>query len=57
MSMDKAVKVENGTWKRLNWRKEPGDRFTDVIDRVLDENDQLREENERLKAALDEATE
>lgn len=55
--MDKAVKVENGTWKRLNWRKEPGDRFTDVIDRVLDENDQLREENERLKAALDEATE
>jgi predicted CopG family antitoxin len=33
------VRVSKETWRRLNARKEPGDSFDDVLDRLLARND------------------
>lgn len=32
---DNQIKVSDDTWRRLNARKEPGDTFEDVIQRLL----------------------
>jgi predicted CopG family antitoxin len=32
-----TVRIRNDTWKRLNARKEQGDTFDDVLNRLLDE--------------------
>jgi predicted CopG family antitoxin len=32
-----TIEVSTETWKELNQRKEPGDSFDDVIQRMLDE--------------------
>lgn len=34
-----AVKVSEETWRKLNSRKEPGDTFDDVVQRLLEESD------------------
>jgi predicted CopG family antitoxin len=34
-----TVEVRTVTWKELNRRKEPGDSFDDVIDRLLEQTD------------------
>jgi len=33
------VRVSKETWRRLNARKEPGDSFDDVLDRLLSRHD------------------
>jgi predicted CopG family antitoxin len=35
----RSIKVHGGIWKRLNARKEPGDSFNDVIEKLLDETE------------------
>jgi predicted CopG family antitoxin len=34
---DKHIRVTEETWKELNRRKEPGDSFEDVLERLLEE--------------------
>ena len=40
--MDDAttITIEKRTWKRLNSRKEPGESFDDVVDRLLDDTEE-----------------
>ena len=33
-----SLRVKRGTWRELNQRKEPGDSFDDVIQRLLAED-------------------
>lgn len=37
--MATTIQISDEAWKRLNSRKEPGDGFADVVDRVLDKAD------------------
>lgn len=50
MPDDTTVRISRDTWRRLNRRREPGDSFEDVIDRVLDTADQY-EHAEEIAAA------
>lgn len=36
---DKHIRVTEETWKELNKRKEPGDSFEDVIERLIDQHE------------------
>lgn len=35
-----SIQIETTTWKRLNMRKEPGDTFDDVVNRLLDDTEE-----------------
>ena len=36
---DKHIRVTKETWKELNRRKEPGDSFDDVLQRLIEERE------------------
>ena len=38
MASKQRVPVSRETWKQLNSKKEPGDTFDDVLERLLDES-------------------
>jgi predicted CopG family antitoxin len=40
-SAETHIRVREGTWRRLNQRKRPGDSFDDVIDRMLNRLDNV----------------
>lgn len=35
-SENTSIQIKKDTWKRLNMRKEPGDTFDDLVNRLLD---------------------
>lgn len=38
MAADHHVKVSRDTWKELNAKKEPGESFDEVLQRLIDED-------------------
>lgn len=38
-TVSQTIRISDENWKRLNERKEPGDTFSDVVTRVLDETE------------------
>jgi len=43
MSDDTQIRVKDETWQELNARKQLGDSFDDVIQRLIDEHDSLEQ--------------
>jgi len=44
---DKHIRVTTETWRELNQRKQPGDSFEDVLQRLLSERQEPISEPER----------
>lgn len=38
---DPKIRVSKDNWERLNARKQPGDSFDDVVERLLDADDEV----------------
>jgi len=49
MSDDTQIRVKDETWQELNARKQPGDSFDDVIQRLIDEHDNLEQALDELE--------
>lgn len=41
-----TISVKYETWKQLNFRKQPGESFDEVIRRLLEDSERLEELNE-----------
>jgi predicted CopG family antitoxin len=47
-----TITVDNEVWQELNVRRLPGDRFNDVIERLLEDVDELQERVDELEEQL-----
>jgi len=43
---DKHIRVTEETWRELDVRKQPGDSFDDVLQRLLDDDTDRRDESD-----------
>lgn len=42
MAETTTITIEKTTWKRLNSRKEPGESFEDVVERLLNDTEETQ---------------
>jgi len=50
---DKHIRVTEETWKQLNQRKEPGDSFNDVLQRLIEEKRRESDQGNPSRAAAE----